>query len=162
MEKFSYKFKKKKDVKLFVKKNFQSDVYKYHVRLILQEGDDVFYTSLNSEISTTLDKFNKNLDELYHSYLEKYNIEVQFILGIELIIYIIKDYLNIKELNVKKRYMDISFYIINNRNVLRNKSIIKNIIVNDIARKENNVSISSYVKVKNYINNCIDLFKLCL
>lgn len=84
MEKFIYKFKTIVDAKKFIKKIFKSDIYKYHVRLILQERNDIFHTSLNSEISTTLDNFIKNLDELYLNYVERYDTSVQIILGIEL------------------------------------------------------------------------------
>lgn len=84
MEKFSYIFKNIVDAKKFIKKIFKSDIYKYHVRLILRERNDIFHTSLNSEISTTLDNFIKNLDELYLNYVERYNTSVQIILGIEL------------------------------------------------------------------------------
>jgi hypothetical protein len=84
MEKFIYKFKTIVDAKKFIKKIFKSDIYKYHVRLVLQERNDIFHTSLNSEISTTLDNFIKNLDELYLNYVERYDTSVQIILGIEL------------------------------------------------------------------------------
>lgn len=161
MERYSYKFKNIINAKNFIKRIFKSDIYKYHVRLILKEKHDIFYTSLNSEISTTLEKFNQNLDELYTSYMDRYDTSAQIFLGIEIIIYILKDTLNKEELKNKKLYMDLNQYITENYDKLETKNSIK--LINDIIieKKEKN-SLFFFNKIKNSFNNFIYLIKKCI